>query len=211
MADDADDAKWESLEKTATAMEEALGLPRGFLFDIVLGDDWSLVIKGHALIEATVTHLLAESIDPRLRNVFTRLALSNAKTGKIECAEAVALIDQRQRRFIVKFSELRNRLVHDVANVSFDFEKHIAGLDHSQRTAFADALTWYSDETDRAASISSALAQPKLALWVATLLFIGKALTAVNHAQAIRALRELRRRRLDEFKLKSAKGTDETV
>ena len=48
------------------AFEAELGLPDEFLDRLLLeGDEWSFVIKAHALIEATVAHGLAERVDVR--------------------------------------------------------------------------------------------------------------------------------------------------
>src|SRR5438445_7834046 len=45
-------------------------------------------------------------------------------------------------------------------NVSFNFGKHVPTLDRAQRSAFADALTWYTEEANRPSTMSTALEQP---------------------------------------------------
>ena len=46
-------------------------------------NDWSFVIKLHALVEAAVAHLLTEQLSrPELSDLFAHLDISNKTTGK---------------------------------------------------------------------------------------------------------------------------------
>jgi hypothetical protein len=124
------------------ALEVDIGLPGGFFFRLLQeGDDWSFVIKTHALVEAAVSHLLAEVLgDPRLLDVFTLLELSDARTGKVAFAKLLGCLDAEERQTIRKLSELRNQLVHDVSRANFELESWAGGLDKNQLKEFMAAF-----------------------------------------------------------------------
>src|SRR3546814_8687791 len=61
-----------------------IGVRENFFKDLLGEDDWSFVIKLHALFEAAFTHLLLFHFkEPELTDIFARLELSNKATGKI--------------------------------------------------------------------------------------------------------------------------------
>jgi hypothetical protein len=65
-------------------LEIDLGVDVGFFESLLNEDDWSFVIKLHALLEAATGHLLVEHFDDkRLEEVIAHLEMSNQRTGKI--------------------------------------------------------------------------------------------------------------------------------
>ena len=93
-------------------------------------DDWSSVIKRHALVESNVSELILAHIgDARLHPVVDRLPLANDGTGKLALAKELELLDGRQRGFVKKRSELRNTLVHDVNQPGFVLQDYV-GASH---------------------------------------------------------------------------------
>ena len=105
------------LSELVPLLEVNLGLKQGFFESLDSDDenDWSFVIKAHALAEAAVSHLLTEAVKrPELSDLFSRLDMSNKTTGKAAFVKALGLLGEEERRFVSAFSELRNRLVHDV-------------------------------------------------------------------------------------------------
>ncbi len=115
-----------------------LGLPASFMMDLYSGkDDWSLIIKLHAVVEGVTTYLLTEHFEEKsLRDVFANLDLSNKKSGKVAFAKALDLLSEDARRFISCLSEVRNYLVHGIENVGFtlngphapELERRVNGL-----------------------------------------------------------------------------------
>lgn len=74
--------------------EKDIGLPAGFLVNLLIKeDDWSFIIKLHALVEAAVSHLLATICGEELLTVFTRLQLSSETVGKLAFAKALHTLD----------------------------------------------------------------------------------------------------------------------
>jgi hypothetical protein len=131
-------------ERPIVEIEHQLGLPAGFLRGLYdHEDDWSFVIKSHAFLEAALTHLLADHLGKEdLLPVFAYLETSNVRTGKLAFVKAFDLLDKGARRFIHTLSELRNDLVHEVSNVSFRFDTHVAQLSDKERKEFIGAFDY---------------------------------------------------------------------
>ena len=92
--------------------EPELGVPAGFFERLYNEDDWSFVIKLHALIEAAATKVLVECLNkPELRDYVARAPLSGAENGKLPMMKALGIGDSQFRGFIRKLSELRNQLL----------------------------------------------------------------------------------------------------
>jgi hypothetical protein len=140
-----------------------------FLFNIFEEDDWSFVIKSHALVEAAMTQLLVDSVgDERFKRIFERLPLSDDESGKLAVAKELGLLEKDHRRFVRFFSTLRNSLVHRVENVGFLFEPHIAKMDPAQKKSWQDSIIWFPQpEETRKQWREIALKQPKIALLIA--------------------------------------------
>ena len=60
-------------------LEKTLGMPPGFLSRLVEEDDWSFVIKSHALIESALSYLLRSLTDHRAADIYDSLPLHGAK------------------------------------------------------------------------------------------------------------------------------------
>jgi len=52
----------DTVEGSVRLIESAVGVPQGFLESLKNEDDWSFVIKIHALLEAAVSHLLCKTL-----------------------------------------------------------------------------------------------------------------------------------------------------
>jgi hypothetical protein len=135
----------DTVEASVRAIETELGLPSGFLEGLRTEDDWSFIIKVHALIEAAVSHLLCSVLGKdTLADVFSHLELSDKRRGKMAFAAALGLLEKPDRRFVSSLSELRNTLVHDVTNVGFSLSKYVDAMDSSTFSAFVKGLDSFS-------------------------------------------------------------------
>jgi len=116
--------------KAAEATLTSLGVAPTFFDDLLKkGDDWTFVIKSHALLEAALIHLLVADLErPELADVLAELETSDTRTGKIALVKALKLLGEHHRRFIRAMSELRNGLIHDVRNTSFSFAPRLFAL-----------------------------------------------------------------------------------
>lgn len=82
-----------NVSKAILELESKIGVPENFFRNFNDADDWSFVIKLHALFEAACSHLLLFHFkEPDLSEVFSRLELSNKTTGKIAFLGKTALL-----------------------------------------------------------------------------------------------------------------------
>jgi hypothetical protein len=131
----------DELSKTIDAHLDGMGLSRLLIGQWIKEDDWSFVIKSHALVEFLVTDMVVNSLkNDRITQVVSRLELGDKDAGKVALARAIGCLDSTHVRFIQRLSELRNRLVHDARHASFTFSQFVESLDKNQRRAFADSL-----------------------------------------------------------------------
>ena len=122
-------------------LESTLRIRRGFMDSLVKESDWAFVIQLHALVESAMNFLLGQAIGkPELDDVISHLELSGSRCGKVKFLEKLDLLDSNERRFIRFLSELRNDLVHNISNVEFSFESHIASMDRNKKEAFVNAV-----------------------------------------------------------------------
>jgi len=157
--------------------EKELGLPEGFYVNLLVKeDDWSFVIKLHALVEAAVAHLLATNCGDKLLDVFVRLELSNNTTGKLAFAKALNAFDDDERKFIRSLSEIRNSFAHDVRQADATLPVYVSRLDVNQLKAFKDAVGPGIDPFEvggvKVPEIDFVRDNPKLCIWLRALFLI---------------------------------------
>jgi len=122
-------------------LEKYLNIPSGFLEKLINEDDWSFIIKSHAIIKASITDIVVENTDKRLIKVINRLPFSGGQTSKLSLAIDLELVDDYSREFIKLLSELRNQLVHNVNYLAFTFDKYIKELPDSDRSLLGTSIT----------------------------------------------------------------------
>lgn len=149
-------------------LEQLLELPPGFVDGLLNEDDWSYVVKTHALLEAALTHMLIDANDPRLADVFRKLQLGGGRTGKIAFAKALEVADPASLKLISQISELRNSLVHDVRQFSFKLVPYVQSLPPNESRQFArliaDVIGLPQDSETTATSVGLFREHPKEAL-----------------------------------------------
>lgn len=177
-------------------LEAEIGVEIGF-FEALLRepDDWSFVIKLHAVFEAAVAFWLSEELGRReLWNVFSYTELSRDKTGKVEIATALGLLTKKERRYLRSLSELRNKLVHDVKNTRFTFERYLADMTTDQRSAFYERfeLDLESDSVEidgnQVPRKEIFLSRPRLGIWIGAIVLLEY---FFRHKELTKAQREL--------------------
>jgi hypothetical protein len=125
----------------AIEFEKRLGLPGDFFTTLIAEDDWSFVVKTHALVEACLTHAICAVLRrPELQTVVAHLDTANNQSGKLAFAKALGLLSQTHRRYIVTLSQLRNELVHNVQSTSFTFENYWNNLTADRHLQICAAL-----------------------------------------------------------------------
>ncbi|HMB89762.1 MAG TPA: hypothetical protein VKP65_02880 [Rhodothermales bacterium] len=118
--------------------EEVTGVDSGFFERLLEEDDWSFIIKLHAFIEAVATQAIVRHLrEPDLADYFARIDLSGQQTGKVRILSEIGLIGKPIRRFISSLSQLRNSLVHDVRNVSYDLQASVNSMSSKELRRFS--------------------------------------------------------------------------
>jgi len=164
------------------SFEKKLGLKRGFFDKLQNEDDWSFIIKLHALFEAVCTQLLISHLgEDKLSEVFSKLELSNKSSGKLVFLKQLELIGKNDRKFIYSLSELRNQLVHNVANFEFSLKEMVSKFTPSELKQFTKTFSPFESVTvtdnikdglvevdgkRMAELMERAKEQPKLHIWV---------------------------------------------
>lgn len=154
-----------------------------FLLALLEEDDWSFVIKLHALIETVTTQAIVTAVnDARVRSVVERLPLSGDEIGKLRIAKDLDLYSKSQRTFVRRLSRLRNEIVHDVSKLKFEFIPYVKNQQPTERTAWQDAVCWFAEGKKSSSTWREAsLVKPKLAVWMSGLMLVG--LTLISQHQ----------------------------
>ena len=150
------------------AQAERLGLPRDFYAKLLDEDDWSFVIKANALVEAACSDALAARLHaPELATCLATLDLGHNKHGKVALLRALGAIVKEQATFLQVLYELRNKLAHNISQVSFTFESYLAEIAPKDRAAFIKHVGHGIQPTVLGAPRDNFVAEnPKLSLWL---------------------------------------------
>src|SRR5437660_473082 len=112
-------------------------------------DDWTFIIKIHALIEVALNHMVVGGLGAhgrQLSDAIERLSVWG-KGGKIAFATALGLLPERCLAFIRLMSEVRRHLVHDAANFDFSISVYMATLEKNKLNEWKKALTFSLGES----------------------------------------------------------------
>lgn len=102
-------------------LESDLELPTGFLLQLRESDDWSLILKTEALVDAALTKALSATLDPRLAPWVRKRHFHEKRTA---CA-ALGLLSGADDEFAVRLHAIRDYVAHDVRRVGFNLTAHV--------------------------------------------------------------------------------------
>lgn len=137
------------LDKPIAQLESELGLQNGFFEALNNEDDWSFILKCHALMESACSYLLTSYFgNEHYEDIFSRLEMSDTKKGKVAFLRAAELVKPEEASFITGLSELRNNLIHNIRGVTFSFSEHISSLDKNQKQKFVKSFGYAYLEYD---------------------------------------------------------------
>ncbi|WP_434983580.1 hypothetical protein [Vreelandella zhaodongensis] len=149
--------------------ERRLGIADGFFESLYREDDWSFIIKLHALIEAAAADMIVTSLGrPKLKKALSRIPLSDATYGKASMLGSLDVLSSSYVTFIRKLSELRNDAVHNVENTNLNLKSKLEKLDKQQRKSWAKALAVSVKGNDQD-KIKILLEEPKGIIWISAL------------------------------------------
>lgn len=113
----------------------------GFFRKLIDEDDWTVIIKLHALLESVLSHALADALKhPELISLFAELPMSDARFGKVKFLRELNLIADEHMKFIYRLSQLRNEMAHDARNVTFSLKDYVGKMQPNEIKAFFNAI-----------------------------------------------------------------------
>jgi hypothetical protein len=187
--------------------EPLLGLEKGFCRKLLTEDDWSFVIKTHALIESALTRLIEITVHPRLLGEFvTTFDLSGGRHSKVELLSRCDLIEDPEAKFVRGLSKIRNRLVHNVRHTSCDLFKFVSGhLSENEKDDFVKntccLFTEGKDLTRGSEIRTDVLKTPKPYIWLSALHVTAMATSRTQIAEG-RAKNAVAGAKIDELERK---------
>jgi hypothetical protein len=96
-------------------------------------DDWSFLIKVHALMETAVSQLVATmTVDQRMKPVLEQLSRQRLDQ-KMNYIKAVQILGEKEIQFIRLVGKMRNHVVHDIRNLDFTFTHYLSENVNDQR------------------------------------------------------------------------------
>jgi hypothetical protein len=184
-----------SISAGLRTLSRVLGLREDFLIDLFADpDDWSFVIKSHALLESVVCTLLAMHLrKQKLEAVFAEEVEMNAR---IEMTKALGITTSEDRRAMHALGKLRNRLVHNAKDTSFTFSEYFRNKDAKRNFSETFGHGWSDpvDGTDPPMPRGDFVAsQPKFAIFGSTLKIAMYVVTELSKIQTESALEGLRK------------------
>jgi hypothetical protein len=135
-------------------------------------NDWTFIIKIHALIEVALNHMLAGQFKqgwfglnrPEVSTFVEHFPL-HGKTGKIAFARALGLMSKGPASFISLVSRLRGLLVHDIKNFDFDLVAHLKTLKPEDLEQWKTGLTFNLGEQVEEKFRQFSVEFPHFAIW----------------------------------------------
>jgi len=118
-------------------------------------DDWTFVIKMHAIVEAGLNHLLKVQLDdPKLIKIVTKLPTNDKRRGKLALIKTYDLLNKDCRQFVRLFSDIRNSAVHDVKSFGLDLTKYVASIKDKEKTDMERSILLLVGSVSRSATPS---------------------------------------------------------
>lgn len=172
MSSDQPDDLWEAADSLSTQ----LGLPEKFLHRLrEADDDWSFVIKCHALLESGLSYLLASVVfgKPEVQSTLSQVDTSH----KIKMCSDLEQFEAEDRKIMRWLSNLRNELVHNAHKVTFTFEENLKNKDRADVFAETFRSVWNDPVTIKGVPVSRkqfTLENAKLTVWSWLVLVLGE-------------------------------------
>ena len=145
-------------EALAPWLNGKFGVPIAAISTLDSDDDWTFVIKTHALIEAALNQLIVDALKhDSLHEIVSWMDTGDRRKGKLAFVKALDLLPSSARQFITIMSNLRNDSLHEIKNLNFTFTAWINGLSKEAKENFAASLAfstkevvgWHKEEMSR--------------------------------------------------------------
>jgi hypothetical protein len=114
---------------------EDLGLPRDFLFKLIDYDDWTFVLRLHAVLDAALEQAIVKSCfvnkwtrlrdDSKIEKICAGLRFEG-RVSKLSFAEAFSLCSAETQKVMKALNTLRNLFAHDLSHLNSTIEEVLA-------------------------------------------------------------------------------------
>lgn len=135
--------------ETVRQLLSDIGISQDLFLGLNQDDDWSFIIKLHALLEIAISHLLAERLGKQLNDIFTNLDMNNKNYGKMKFVKELSLMEKETLLFIDLLGEMRNAFAHDIRMTSGGIKQYLLQLkgDAKKRDRYNKWMQlWMSDK-----------------------------------------------------------------
>lgn len=142
MTEEVEPSWWQDYKQKRDAwFSDNVGLHPGMLATLKdEDDDWTFIIKAHAILEVALNHMLMGRMNhPELSDIIPRFNI-HGRTGKIACAQAFGVLSKPHARFIQLVTAIRKTLVHDIKHFDFTLYDHVKGLNNSELSQWKSVL-----------------------------------------------------------------------
>jgi hypothetical protein len=161
---------------------------------LVETNDWSFVIKAHALLESVVCQLIGAHLQRPALDVV--LAQRVQMEDRIEMLKALGLVESADRTMMRLLGKIRNHLVHNVQQTDFTFAEYLANRDNRRNFVEAFGRNWPDPVSGTTSREQFVVANPKLVVWMSLIEVIIATLKAKGAAEGAARLDALRRERI---------------
>lgn len=119
----------ESEEQTFFSIfEEELKLPKGLILGLLTQDnDWSFLIKTHALVDAALAHILVHELKRKEIIEYIERLNWGGLAGKLELSQKLKVINDLEKNYLEVLNSLRNKMAHNIRNSNFDMATYFDG------------------------------------------------------------------------------------
>ena len=168
---------WQATHSSAREICRLFELPDSFLEDLLQGDDWTYIIRLHALLETAITWALEIHLQPHpIGDFLARLNFAGRGSSKLELAEQLGILDQDSRKYVSGINTIRNRLAHNIRHLRFDLARYVEDLSEEHRRQFVSNCCALVDPKIAADTLKeervSNIPAPKLILWAEGILVV---------------------------------------
>jgi hypothetical protein len=192
---------WRQIRGSAKKLCGLFGLPKDFFDELLENDDWTFVIRIHALLEPAVTWALDDHFRAHQISDFIGDLSLSGRTSKLTLIESFDILGSDATTFIKAVSTIRNRVVHNIRHIRFDLPRYIADLAPDKKRDFLVKIgTIHEDSSmspkERESLRQDLAASPKQFILKGTLLILALIFETVELAHLRREVEEATQKHL---------------
>ncbi len=175
------------VEERIRELEDAIGLQRGFYQGLLHeGNDWAFLIQLQVIVEAAVTNKVVKLLDQeKAFDHVSRLAL-DGKTGKLQLALSLGVLDPANADAIRALAACRNRFAHRISSIGSSLDRFGESLDAGTKLDLLRKMGTLQPEDESAArdaGFPEFGAKLRHRLWLSTVVALARLADARLHDQ----------------------------